>query len=233
MGSFQDLAGKRPRQDHPEASKVTPPAPTQPHSTRMAPPANRAVTTPHLQVPVVQHDSVIPETEPDAISDEVQFRERRTKSRNDVQWEERIACGEEEVNGRLKRKKGHLRVQPHEREVRINGPEVDGSQKRRMTPGSSRRGPQAQAPSDFGGDNPEFSTDEEDDGGGSEDDFQDTPPMSQIDFRAKDSHIDRFLRGESDDDDRKISAPTKHSKLIQANRRSISMRTRSSQRNRP
>ena len=69
--------------------------------------------------------------------------------------------------------------------------------------------------------------------GGSEDDFQDTPAMSQIDFRAKDSHIDRFLRGELDEDDRKISPPTKRDKLIQANRRSISMRTRSSQRSRP
>ena len=72
----------------------------------MAPPASRGPTVPQLQVPVVQYDSLILETEPDAISDEMQFRERRTKSKNDVQWEDRLTCSNEEVNGRLKRKKG-------------------------------------------------------------------------------------------------------------------------------
>jgi len=59
-----------------------------------------------MPIQVVQHDSIIPETEPDATSDEVQFRERHTKLKNDVQWEERLIWGDEEVNGRLKRKKG-------------------------------------------------------------------------------------------------------------------------------
>lgn len=141
VGSWKDLASKRPRQDDSVATKVTPLAQSQPHSNRMAPPATRALTIPQVQVPVVQHDSVIPETE--ATSDEVQFREIRTKSRNDVRGEERLSCGDEEVNGRTKRKKGHERVQPQEREVRINLPEVDVSQKRKMNPGSSRRGPHA------------------------------------------------------------------------------------------
>ena len=126
-----------------------------------------------------------------------------------MQWEERLSCNDEEVNGRLKRKKGHQRVEPQEREVRINLLEVDVSQKRKVNLYSSRRGPQSHAPVDFEGNTVGFLTDEDDEGGGSEDEFQDTPSMSQLGFRGKDSHIDRFLRGESDKDDRKFFAMNK------------------------
>lgn len=233
VGSFQDLAGRMPRQDDDVANKVTPPPKPQPHSSRMAPPATRELAVPKMQAPVAQYDSIIPETEADATSDELQFQERRTKSRNDVQWEERVSCGDEEVNGRLKRKKGHQRVQPQEKEVRINLPEADVSQKRKSNLGSSKRGTQSQTPRDFEGDTVEFSTDETDDGGGSEDDFQDRETLSQLCFRQKDSHIDRFLRGESDEDDRTNSPVNKGKKLTLANRKPISTRTRSSQRQRP
>ena len=233
VGSFQDLAARRPRQDDSVMHNITPPTHPLPHSHRMAPPAIRDLTVPQMHVPVVQLDSIIPETEADATSDEVQFRERRTKSRNDVQWEERLTCGDEEVNGRLKRKKGHQRIQPQEREVRINLQKGDVSQKQKMNGCSSRRGPQSQAACDIEGDTAEFSTDEDDEAEGSEDDFENTPSLSQLGFRGKDSHIDRFLRGSGDEDDRKNSAMSKGKKLPLANRKSISTRTRSSQRGRP
>ena len=73
VGSFQDLAAKMPRQDNFVANKATPPAHPHPHSNRMAPPATRELAVPRMHSPVVQHDSIIPETEADATSNEVQF----------------------------------------------------------------------------------------------------------------------------------------------------------------
>ena len=233
MGSFQDLAGRKPRQDESKANKVTTPTHPLPHSNRMAPPASRGPTVPQLQVPVVQYDSLIPETEPDALEDEMQFRERHTKSNNDVQWEDRLTCSNEEVNGRLKRKKGHQRVQPQEREVRINVAEGDLSQKRKMNVSGSRRGSQSQPACDFEGDTAEFSTEEDDEDDNSDDGFQDMPSLSQFSFGQKESNIDRFLRGEPDVDDRKQATQTKGKKLQLANRKPISTRTRSAQRGRP
>jgi hypothetical protein len=233
VGSFQGMAATRPRQDDFVMQKVTPPAHPLPFPHRMAPPAIREKAVPQLQVPVVQYDSVIPETEADATSDEMLFRERRTKSRNDVQWEERVPCGDDEVNGRLKRKKGQQRTEPAVREVHINLQAGDGSQKRKTNGSTSRRGPQSQAASDFQGDTVEFSSDDDDDGTNSEDDYQNLPSMSQLAFRPKESHIDRFLRGSGDGDDRKTSAPNKGKKLPSASRKPVSTRTRSSQRTRP
>ena len=106
VGSFQDMAATRPRQDDFVMQKVTPPSQALPHPHRMPPPPTRDKVVPQVQVLVVQYDSVIPETEADASDDDVLFRERRTKSRNDVQWEKRQKCGDVEVNGCLKRKKG-------------------------------------------------------------------------------------------------------------------------------
>lgn len=226
VGSFPDLAMRKPRDDDNLMQKATPPTRPPPQSTWMPPPATKPLIVAQLQVPVVQHDSVIPETEADATSDEVQWREMRTKSTNDVDWEGRLTCGDEEVNGRLKRKKYHQRVQPHEKQP-------DVPQKRKMIAGSSRRGTQSQAAADFEGDTVEFSTSEGSEGEGSEDDFEDTPSKSQPGLRVKESHIDRFLRESCNEDDRKNSGPNKGKSLSQANRRSVSQRTRSSQRGRP
>ena len=225
VGSFPDLGTRKPREDDSLMQKATPPARPPPQSHRMPPPATKPLIKPQLQVPVVQYDSVIPETEADATSDELQWRERRTKSKNDVDWEGRLTCGDEEVSGRLKRKKGHQRVQPHEKES-------DVAQKRKLHGGSSRRGTQSQAAADFEGDIVEFSTSEGSEGEGSEDDFEDTPSKSQQGIRARESHIDRFLRESCKEDDLNIPAPSKGKNLSLANRRSVSQRTRSSQRGR-
>ena len=94
VGSFQDMAATRPRQDDFVMQKVTPPSQALPHPHRMPPPPTRDKVVPQVQVPVVQYDSVIPETEADASDDDVLFRERRTKS------EKRCAMGKEaEVRG--------------------------------------------------------------------------------------------------------------------------------------
>ena len=233
VGSFQNMAATKPRQDDFVMQKVHPPSHALPHPHRMPPPATRDKDVPQLQVPIVQHDSVIPETEADASDDEVLFQERRTKSRNDVQWEERLPCGDEEVNGRLKRKKGHQRTESAMREVHINLQESDASKKRKANGSNSRRGPQLEAASDFHRDTVEFSSDDGDESEDSEDDFQNMPSMSQLAFGTKESHIDRFLRGAGDKDDRMTSPSNKGKKLPPALRKPVSTRTRSSQRTRP
>ena len=175
----------------------------------MPPPAVRDKAVPQLPVPVVQYDSIIPETEADATFDEQLFRERRTKSRNDPQWQERLPCGDEEVNGRLKRRKGHQRTDSAGREVHINLQEGDGSQKWKVNGSISRRTTQLGTASDFQRDTVSFSSDDDDESEDSEDDFQNMPTMSQLAFGTKESHIDRFLRGLPDKDDRKTSATNK------------------------
>ena len=230
VGSIQGMDATRPRQDDKVMQKVTPPAHLLPHPQQMPPPAVRDKAVPQLPVPVVQYDSVIPETEADATSDEQLFRERRTKSRNDPQWQERLPCGDEEVNGRLKRRKGHQRTDSAGREVHINLQEGDGSKKRKVNGSISRRTPQLGAASDFQRDTVSFSSDDDDESEDSEDDFQNMPTMSQLAFGTKESHIDRFLRGLPDEDDRKTSATNKGKKLPPAIRKPVSTRTRSSQR---
>ena len=233
VGSFQDMAARRPRQDDSVLHKVTPPTLPLPHSQGGTPRAIRYPTVPQIQVHVVPNDSIIPETEADATSDELQFLERCTKSRNDQQWEEKLNCGDEEVNGRLKRKKGHQRIQPQERDVRNTLQEGDVSQKRRGGGSSSRRGTQSQAAVDFEDDTADFSTDEDDEGEESEDDFDETQDVSLLGIRGKESQIDRFLRETETGADRKNSSMKRGKKLQVANKRCISTRTRSAQRGRP
>ena len=97
------MAARRPRQDDSVMHKIAPPTLPLPHSLRGSPHAIRDPTVPQLHVHVV--DSIIPETEPDALSDDVQRLERRTKSRHDQPCEQKLTCGDDEVNGRLKQKK--------------------------------------------------------------------------------------------------------------------------------
>ena len=101
----------------------------------------------------------------------------------------------------------------------------DVSHKRKIGGSSSRRGPQSQATCDFEGHTIEFSTDEDDEGEDSEDDCEHTPSFSQLGFKGRESHIDRFLRGGGDEDDRKNYALKKGKKLPLANRKSIITRT--------
>ena len=117
--------------------------------------------------------------------------------------------------------------------MHINLQEGDASKKRKPNGNSSRRGPQSEAASDFGRGTVEFSSDDSDKSEDSEDDFQNMPSMSQLAFGTKESHIDRFLRGAPDEDDRKTAPSTKGKKLPPAPRKSVSTRTRSSQRTRP
>jgi hypothetical protein len=218
------MVARRPRQDDSVVHKVTPPTLPPPHSQPGPTPPTRDLTVPQMQVQVVHRDFVIPETEADATSNELQWQERRTKSKNDVSWEERLTCDDDEVNGRLKRKKGHQRLQPQE---------VDLSQKRKTGGPSVRRVPQSQGAFGFGGDAVEFSTDDDEEGEDSEGDLEDTPSFSQLGVRGKESHIDRFLRGSGDEDDRKHSTQKKGKKGPLPIRKNISQRTRSSQRGKP
>jgi hypothetical protein len=123
--------------------------------------------------------------EADATSDELQVQERRTKSRNDP-----LRCGREaavttantEVIGRLKRKKGHLKVYPHERVIRVTSLKEDATQKRNRVAGGSR-----QSITDFEDDTGDDSSDS--DGGvgrDSDGDLGDTPPISLVVPRGKD-----------------------------------------------
>lgn len=218
------MVARRPRLDDCGLHKVTPPTLPQPHSQPGPTPPTRDLTVPQMQVQVVHRDSVIPETEADATSDEQQWRERRTKSKNDVSREDRLTCDDDEVNGRLKRKKGHQRLPPLE---------VDLSQKRKIGGPSVQRVPQSQGTSGFGGDIVEFSTDDDEEGEDSEGDLEDTPSFSQLGARGKESAIDRFLRGSGDEDDRKHPTQKKGKKEPLPTRKNISQRTRSSQRGRP
>lgn len=226
------MAARRPRQDVPMMHRVTPPTVPLPHSQRGATHAIRDPTVPQKHVHVVHNDSIIPETEADATSDELQILERRTKSRNDQQWEEKLTCGDEEVNGRLKRKKGQQRVQPQERDVRITLQDVDVSQKRRVGGSSSRRGTQSQAAADFEGLAVDFSTDDDGEGEESQEDLDETQEFPELGSRGKESQIDRFLRETETEADRKNSSLRKGKKGQVATKRSISTRTRSSQRGR-
>jgi len=237
------MPARRPSQDSFVLQKATPPTPPLPRSYRGASLATQDLTVPQMHKQVVQHDSIIPETEADATSDDLQFLERRTKSRNEGQWEdreERLTCGEDEVTGRLKRKKGHQRIQPQEKEVRITLQTEDVSQKRKKSASSSRMGPQSPAACDFEDDTAEDSTDKDDRGEDSEGDFQDTPAHFQLGFSGKDSQsdkyvqeLDRFLGVSGDEDTQKSVISKKGKKLPVATRKSISRVTRSSQRFRP
>lgn len=98
--------------------------------------------------------------------------------------------------------------------MRITLQERNVSQKRKIGGSCSRQGPQSQTPYDFEGDTIEFSTGEDDDEGeDSEDDFKNTPSLSQLGIRGKEFHIDRFLRGSDDEDDRKNSTLKKRKKF--------------------
>ena len=226
VGSFQDMAARRPRQDDSVMHKIAPPTLPLPLSLRGSPHAIRDPTVPQLHVHVV--DSIIPETEPDALSDDVQRLERRTKSRHDQPCEQKLTCGDDEVNGRLKRKKGHLRALPQEKDVRCTLQEGGLSQKRKASGPNSRRGAQSLPAVDSDADTVDFSSDEDDEGLESEDGFEETQTQ-----RGKESQIDRFLREVDEDADRKNSSQRRGKKLGAPNRRSISTRTRSSQRARP
>ena len=104
----------------------------------------------------------------------MQFAKRRTKSRNEEQHDGSVGAppsAGEDVSGPFKRKKGHLKLLPQERERRINLPEEDALQKQKKIAGSSRRATQVEAPHDFEDDTAESSSDDEGVGDEFEGDF--------------------------------------------------------------
>jgi hypothetical protein len=116
--------------------------------------------------------------------------------------------------------------------VRITLQDVDVSQKRRVGGSSSRRGTQSQAATDFEGLAVDFSTDDDGEGEESQEDLDETQEFPELGGRGKESQIDRFLRETETEADCKNSSLRKGKKGHVATKRSISTRTRSSQRGR-
>ena len=113
------------------------------------------------------------------------------KSQNEGQHDGSVGvppCAGEDVSGRFKRKKGHLKLLLQERERQINLPEEDASQKQKKIAGSSHWATQVEAPHDFEDDNAELSSDDEGVGDESEGNFQDTSLLSHGALRGKELH---------------------------------------------
>lgn len=160
--------------------------------------------------------------EADATSDELQVQERRTKSRNDP-----LQNGE--VIGRLKRKKGHLKVYPHERVIRVTSLEEDATQKRNRAVGGSR-----QSINDFEDDTSDDSSDSDEGAGRDSDgDLKDTPPHSIGVPRGKDPvasksghELENSRKGNADPPAGRGSASKKGKRTHTGNRKIVPMKTR-------
>lgn len=185
VGSFQDTVFRMPTQDDAAVPRAPLEVPLPP--SQLAHPPCTAEENPYTsaQFQELEPNRSVPDMEADATSDELQVQERRTKSRNNP-----LRCGRAdavttpngEVIGRLKRKKGHLKVYPNERVVRVTSLEEDATQKRNRVAGGSR-----QSITDFEDDTGDDSSDS--DGGAGRDsdgDLGDTPPISLGVPRGKD-----------------------------------------------
>lgn len=175
VGSFQDMAFKKPTHDDTPHSRAPLPLPP----SQLAPPPSTGEEIPYTssQLQELEPNCSLPDMEADATSDELQVQERRTKSRNDPHRcgkEDAVANANEEVIGRLKRKKGHLKVYPQERVIRVSSVEEDATQKRNMVAAGSR-----QSIHDFEDDTAEDSTESEEGAGRDSDgELNNTPPTS-------------------------------------------------------
>ena len=224
VGSFQDMAFRKPPND----DSLVPRAPMPlvvplPPAQREPPPSTREEipgTSSDLQV--VEPIRPLPDMEADATSDECQVQEHRTKS-------SAVANANEDSIGRLKRKKGHLKVYPHERDIRVTQAEEHTVQKRnRLAAGSQR------SRIDFEDDTAEDSSNS--DGGSgkeSDGDLEDTPPTSlgapvgkvHVTSKSAQEH-DIFVKGSADHNVGKTSTVRKGKRGPPPNRRPIPMKTR-------
>ena len=170
--------------------------------------------------------------EANATSDELPVQERRTKSRNDPHRcgrEDVVANANEEVIGRLKRKKGHLKVYPQERVIRVTSLEEDAAQKRNRVAGGSR-----QSINDFEDDTAEDSSDSEEGAGRDSDgDLKDTSPTSLGVARGKEPvglksahELESFRKGNADHHVGKISSSKRGKRGHPPNRKNLPMKTR-------
>jgi hypothetical protein len=170
--------------------------------------------------------------EADATSDECQVLELRTKSRNEGNRHVSQDAGtnaSEEASGRLKRKKGHLKVCPHDRDTRVTSAEEDVVQKRNRLSRGSRR-----SRTDFEDDTAEDSSNS-DEGAGKESDgdIKDTPPKSLAAPGGKE-HVptksadedDIFVKGSADHTVGKTTTVKKGKRGRPPNRKTGPMKTR-------
>ena len=234
VGSFQDMAFKKPSHD----DTVVPSAPMPlvlplPPSQREPPPCTgEDIPSTSTDIQELEPFHILPDMEADATSDECQVLELRTKSRNEGNRHVREDAGtnaSEEASRRLKRKKGHLKVYPHDRDVRVASAEEDVVQKRNRLSGGSRR-----SRTDFEDDTAEDSSNS-DSGAGKESDgdFKDTPPTSltapggkeHVAIKSADED-DIFVKGSADHTVGKTTTAKKGKRGRPPNRRMIPMKTR-------
>jgi len=172
------MAFRKPTHDDTPVSRAPPPLPLPP--SPLAPPPCTGEEIPYTssELQELEPNRSLPDMEADANSDELQVQERRTKSKNDPHRcgrEDAVVVASEEVIGRLKRKKGHLKVFPQERVIRVTSVEEDAAQKWNRVAGGSR-----QSMTDFEDDIAEDSTESEEGAWRDSDgELKDTPPTSR------------------------------------------------------
>ena len=191
VGSFQDMAFRKLIHDDAAVPRAPIAVPLPPSQLTPVPVTREEVPYPSGQVHELEPNRSLPDMEADATSDELQVLERRSKYRNDPHRcgrEDAVTNANEDVVGRLKRKKGHLKVYPQERVIRVNSVEEDATQKRNRVAGGSR-----QSINDFEDDTAEETSDSEDGAGRDSDgELNDTPPIALAVSRGKgtaDHHV--------------------------------------------
>ena len=232
VGSFQDMAFRKPTHDDTAPPRVPLPLPTLPSQRATSPCAGEEI--PHIssKFQEMEPNRSVPDIEADATSDELQVQERRSKSRNDTHRsgrEDAVTPASEEVIGRLKRKKGHLKVYPQERVIRLTSQEDDAGLKRNRIPGGSR-----QSNHDFEDDSAEDSDNfEEGAGKDSDGDINDTPtsslgvPRGKEPAAPKSGHeVESLGKGNADHSVGKTPPMKKGKRGPRPNRRNLPMKTR-------
>jgi hypothetical protein len=226
------MAHRKPSHDDTVVPRAPLPLPLPP-SQREPPPFTRGVL-PGTSSDIQELDPIriLPEMEADATSNELQVLERRTKSKNEGYRhvrEDAVPNANEDASGRLKRKKGHLKVVPLERDIRVTSAEEDVIQKRNRLSGGSRR-----SRNDFEDDTAEDSSNS-DDGAGKESDgdFNSTLPTSLAAPEGKErvqiksaQEDDVFVKGSADQNGGKTTTVKKGKRGHPPNRRMIPMKTR-------
>ena len=234
VGSFQDKAFRKPSHDDMIEPRAPMPLVLPLPSSQREPPlcTGEDILGTSSDIQELDPCHILPDMEADATSDECQVLELRTNSRNEGNRHVREDVGtnaSEETAGRLKRKKGHLKVDPHDRDIRLTSADEDVVQKRNRLSGGSRR-----SITDFEDDTAEDSSNS-DEGAGKESDgdFKDTPPTSLAAPGGKE-HVamksaeedDIFVKGSADQSVGKTNTVKKGKRGHPPNRRMIPMKTR-------
>jgi hypothetical protein len=234
VGSFQDMAFRKPSQDDTVVHRAPLPRlmPLPPSQREPPPSTGEDIPATSSDIQELEPIRTLPDMEADATSDELQVLERRTKSRNEAYRPGREDAGtnaNEEVIGRLKRKKGHLKVHPHERDNRLTSAEEDVNLKRNRIAGGSRR-----SRNDFEDDTAEDSS-SSDEGAGKESDtdLKDAPQASLGTPGGKEpvagtfAHVHELsVKGSADHNTGKTTTVKKGKRGPPPNRKIMPMKTR-------